>query len=70
MSKTTSDKKWFRTPEDGEWIEYDCGCIYEINRKGKSSNFSVDPNFFCMEHDPTLTQYAKENEDEFVEENY
>lgn len=34
--------KFFRTPKNGEWIEYDCGCIYEIRKTPKMSKHAFE----------------------------
>lgn len=69
------NKKWFRNPENFETINYDCGCVYTIILSGTKSAsgykyFGIEVSNFCFEHDPTLTEYAKENKDEFIAYNY
>lgn len=59
----TKQHKIFRKPKNGEWIEYPCGCIYEI-RVSKKNGFEIWENVFCPEHDPTLTKWAKDNHDD------
>lgn len=59
-------QKFFRKPKTGEQIEYPCGCVYEIivHRQGKLEFINET---FCFEHDPTLTEYGREHEDEIQE---
>lgn len=69
--------KFFRVPENGEMIEYDCGCIYRIRYTGEFYHSSVfeksvpaweiEADLFCVEHDPTLTEYAKNHEEDICD---
>ena len=69
-------KKWFRNPENGESINYDCGCVYTVIYMDEPKSpsgyqpFTMEVSCFCFEHDPTLTKNAKEHEEEYVEANY
>ncbi len=35
-------------------IDYECGCSYAIEKIKEKGEFSVYPNDFCKEHDPTI----------------
>lgn len=59
------EKKFFRTPVKGERIEYECGCVYEITNV-RGHRFEVFNDVFCVDHDPTLTEYAREHNDEIA----
>jgi hypothetical protein len=59
--------KFFRKVKD-QTIEYSCGCIIEITvRKNATGSFDAAVTTFCIEHDPSLTEYAKEHEDDIAE---
>lgn len=67
--------KWYRNPKNNETINYDCGCVFIIKHFGEKTNtglqpFEVEISMFCHEHDPTLTEYAKENKEEYEDEMY
>jgi hypothetical protein len=59
-------RNFFRVPKDDESIDYDCGCIYRVKYTGESRYSSIagkDVQIF----DVTLTEYAKEHEDEIAD---
>jgi hypothetical protein len=70
-------RNFFRVPKDDESIDYDCGCIYRVKYTGESRYssiagkdvpiFDIEIDMFCVEHDVTLTEYAKEHEDEIAD---
>ena len=45
-----------RKPKKGETIDYDCGCIYRIDKVENGIPTEVSPDYWCSEHDPTIAR--------------
>lgn len=59
----------FRDPKKGDLVSYDCGCEYEVSNVRKEIlvgnwhlMWDIEPNFFCEEHDPTLSENYPDGE--------